>query len=648
MKKTRKCGIMGVYNPYRYYELPEFHVRIGIFFTLTIVVKMVAKEAHMELISIEIESYKSIKTPVTISFFDGLPTVLIGKNGSGKTNVLEALSAVALANTNYYGGREKGQIAYRAHIQLTEEDVITMLPEVVYDKDKCEVIAYSSGNDLKIDRLRSEYIVSSIKKEIVDIRDLALQLKDAVDLYEKQLTKISHDGYEELPIHCYNLKDANGGLTNYNALSGHAKYFIDRVRETLDSMLRTFEDDETALTFIAQAPLYLRMDENKPFRLEYIEPSLANFEKKFVSINRAAIKREITKINKATKDACECIDRLMKEIEDRTKRIYEELDTDHMLRQEQDDRYYSFLRHVQHIIGKRCLILKNESSDVIFKKEDRNYYYNNHANSIMETYLRQVYDGSDREDLLKSSNNELILSEQAVKDFEAFLNNNIPSFDREMYESISVHSDEKGHISIFLNENTGEQINLNETSAGRRWYFTYYFMKNILSEGDIFIIDEPAAMLHPSAQREVLRELIELTKRGIKVVYSTHSPYLIPDERRCVHFVMMTEDGTKVNGASSNQELINQMADIIGEDIFDIQTVFDMYAQGDTTEIGRKCYNAIKRQDEKLEDAASKLFVSVETIKSWNRNGNHFRCPKLENIIAVSKYTNIKIQDLLN
>ena len=137
---------------------------------------------------------------------------MIGKNGSGKTNVLEALSAIALANTNYYGyygNREKGQIAYRAHIQLMEEDVTAMLPEVVYDKDKCEVIAYSSGNDLKIDRLRSEYIVSSIKKEIADIRDLALQLKDAVDLYEKQLAKISHDGDEELPIHCYNLRDAN-------------------------------------------------------------------------------------------------------------------------------------------------------------------------------------------------------------------------------------------------------------------------------------------------------------------------------------------------------------------------------------------------------------------------------------------------------
>lgn len=602
----------------------------------------------MELISIEIESYKSIKTPVTISFFDGLPTVLIGKNGSGKTNVLEALSAIALANTNYYGDREKGQIAYRAHIQLTEEDVTAMLPEVVYDKDKCEVIAYSSGNDLKIDRLHSEYIVSSIKKEIVDIRDLALQLKDAVDSYEKQLAKISHNGYEELPIHCYNLKDSNGGLTNYNILFYQTEYFINHVSEFLDKMLKTFEDDETALTFIAQTPLYLRIDENKPFRLEYVEPALASFEQKFVSINRTAIKREITKINKATKDACERIDRLMKEIEERTKRIQEGLDTDHILRQEQDERYYSFLRQVQHIIGKRCLILKNESSDVIFKKEDRNYSYNNHANSIMETYLRQVYDGSDREDLLKSSKNELTLSKQAVEDFEAFLNSNIPSFDREMYESISVHADEQGHISIFLNEKTGEQINLNETSAGRRWYFTYYFMKNILSKGDIFIIDEPAAMLHPSAQRDVLRELIELTKRGIKVVYSTHSPYLIPEEWRCVHFVTMTKDGTKVNGISSNQELINQMADIIGEDIFDIQTVFDMYTQSDTTKIGRKCYNAIKNKGEKLEDAASKLLVSVDTIKSWNRNGNHFRCPKIENIIAVSKYTNIKIQDLLN
>lgn len=602
----------------------------------------------MELTRIEIENYKSIKSPVTISFLEGLPTILIGKNGSGKTNVLEALSAIASANSSYHGIRGKKQPTYRAYIQLSEDDVATMLPEVVYDKNKCEIVAYSSNDDLKIDRVSSEYIIPSMKKEITDIRDLALQLKEAVEIYEKQLVKISHDGRVELPINCYTLKNSNGGLTNYNAIQWQAEHFIKNVYEVLDQMLKAFDDDETALTFIVETHLYFGWNSHEPFRLEYVEPSLAKFEQKFVSINRSAIKREITKINKSTKDSCERIDRLIKEIEDRTRRIQEALDTDHMHRLEQEEKYYLFLRHVRHIIGKRCLFLKNESNDVIFRKEDRNYYYNDHSNSIMETYLRQVYEGSDREELLKSSKNELTLSEQAVADFEAFLNENIPSFDREMYDSISVQAGEKGQIAIFLNEKTGEQINLNETSAGRRWHFTYYFMKNILNVGDIFIIDEPAAMLHPSAQREVLCDLIELTKRGVKVVYSTHSPYLIPDEWQCVHFVTMTEDGTELNGVSSNQELISQMTEIVGEDIFDVQIVFDMYAQGDPIKIGKNCYNAIRNKNKDLEDAASKLFVSVDTIKSWNRNGDHFRCPKLENIIAVSNYANIKIRDLLN
>ena len=605
----------------------------------------------MELTKIEIESYKSIKVPVTISFVEGLPTILIGKNGSGKTNVLEALSAIALANTNYYGNREKEQPTYRAYIQLCEDDVATMLPDVVYDKNKCEIVAYSSGSDLKIDRVRSEYIVSSIRKEIADIRDLALQLKDAVDLYEKQLIKISHDGYEELPIHCYNIKDENGRLTNYNVLHWQAEHFIDNVRKVLDHMLQTFEDDEAALTFVAETHLYFGWNKREAFRLEYVEPSLAKFEQKFISINKTAIKREITKINKATKDTCDRIDYLIKEIEDRTKRIQEGLDTDHMLRQEQDERYYSFLRHVQHIIGKRCLFFKNESNDVIFRKEDRNYYYNDHSNSIMETYLRQVYEGSDREELLRSSKNELTLSERAVADFEAFLNENIPSFDREMYDSISVQAGEKGHISIFLNEKTGERINLNATSAGRRWYFTYYFMKNILSEGDIFIIDEPAAMLHPSAQREVLCDLMELTKRGVKVVYSTHSPYLIPDEWQCVHFVTMTEEGTEVNCVSSNQELVSQMTDIVGEDIFDIQIVLEKYILASPEIVARNISELIRETQKKrgiknLQIVCDEIGIEHQAMKSWNYwptalNGERnkkFSSPSIQNIAKVLRW----------
>ncbi len=97
----------------------------------------------MRITKIEITNYKSIKEPVEINFYNGLPTVLIGKNGSGKTNILEALSAVAEANGNYFGMRKELPLKYKVHIRLEKEDVerlfpgkgfLTKLFEAMYDE----------------------------------------------------------------------------------------------------------------------------------------------------------------------------------------------------------------------------------------------------------------------------------------------------------------------------------------------------------------------------------------------------------------------------------------------------------------------------------------------------------------------------------
>ena len=76
----------------------------------------------MRITRIEIEKYKSIKEPIEINFYDDLPTVLIGKNGSGKTNILEALNAIAEANSNYFGSNKKTPIIYKVHICLSKDD----------------------------------------------------------------------------------------------------------------------------------------------------------------------------------------------------------------------------------------------------------------------------------------------------------------------------------------------------------------------------------------------------------------------------------------------------------------------------------------------------------------------------------------------
>ena len=84
-------------------------------------------------------------------------------------------------------------------------------------------------------------------------------------------------------------------------------------------------------------------------------------------------------------------------------------------------------------------------------------------------------------------------------------------------------------------------------------------------------------MLHPLAQKEVLNELCELKSRGINVVYSTHSPYLIPNDWESVHFDTMTNSGTTLT-QENKYDLLKQ---VTGGDIFDLQEVLDQYQRSD-------------------------------------------------------------------
>lgn len=187
-------------------------------------------------------------------------------------------------------------------------------------------------------------------------------------------------------------------------------------------------------------------------------------------------------------------------------------------------------------------------------------------------------------------------------------------------------------------------MHLSPRAPGRRWYFTYYFMKNTLKPGDLFIIDEPAAMLHPIAQEEVLRELLELEKNGIKVVYSTHSPYLVPSNWKSVHFVIMGDEGTVVT-QENQADLFKQVA---GKDIFTLQRLVEKYGKSDKELVARHCYQAIQDNFPSIKDAAESLDLSKEAIKSWSKSidSKKFRYPKLENIILIATKTNLDIFEL--
>ena len=599
----------------------------------------------MRITKIEITNYKSIKEPVEINFYNGLPTVLIGKNGSGKTNILEALSAIAEANGNYFGLRKELSMSYKVHIRLEKEDAERLFSGKSID-EKCEFVA-CSGEDCKINRIESECLIPLLRMEIDEISELAGELKDALDTYTKQLNKIAY-GENEHPLQGLQIINFKNSTTNYDSFKFQAEFVLEQTEKLIKSIIQNFCVEECSFKF-GYIPDYYQLGdlERLCFKLRYVKPDLAPFEEKFITINETAIKREITKINKATKESSEKITDLLHELDERAKRLKAAL-TDDQIIPDNSGVFYKFIREVRNCVGAKCAFLRNESSDVIFKTDDpeREYFRNDRSRVILQTYLNRVYSGPDRDEIQKqiSENKDFSLSEAALNEFEKYLNANIPEFENGMYKRIAVEQSDGKLPSILLHEKSGEIVDLNSTSAGRRWYFTYYFMKNTLKNGDLFIIDEPAAMLHPIAQKEVLKELLELEHQGINVIYSTHSPYLIPNDWKSVHFVMMTDGGTTV----TQENKYDALKQVTGGDIFDLQELLERYQKCDKEAVAHQCYHIVLDSFENIDKAAEQLNLAVSAIESWRKNINSkkFRCPKLENIILIAEKTGRNITDL--
>ncbi len=88
--------------------------------------------------------------------------------------------------------------------------------------------------------------------------------------------------------------------------------------------------------------------------------------------------------------------------------------------------------------------------------------------------------------------------------------------------------DEQGAYLEFNIKDDIDTYRITERSLGFRWFFVYVLLTQFRTyrkdnKNVLFLFDEPAFNLHPSAQSELLKSFENLTR----VLYSTHSHYLI-------------------------------------------------------------------------------------------------------------------------
>jgi energy-coupling factor transporter ATP-binding protein EcfA2 len=134
--------------------------------------------------------------------------------------------------------------------------------------------------------------------------------------------------------------------------------------------------------------------------------------------------------------------------------------------------------------------------------------------------------------LLKKANRKI------TEDFRAFWKQNIGEASG-IELSCSIHQygagkEKQGQSYLeFLISDGDNILHPQQRSRGTRWFISFFLQLRASEEANsdhFYLLDEPGSNLHERAQNDVIN-LIEKISSKIGVIYSTHSPHLIREER---------------------------------------------------------------------------------------------------------------------
>jgi hypothetical protein len=469
---------------------------------------------------------------------------------------------------------------------------------------------------ININRIKSTFLNELLDETEESIYSISKSLKKELESFNQIIKELSEDkpDYSKFAIDVdFNHKDIVNS-TNYgwrfSSLNNELEELIKKVKEIISERKK---GDELALSFqYIGSQLFFRQHYN--FTLIYSRPKLTKFEQKHITIDEDAIKAEIEKINKNTSKQRRKIDELYKKLEHKLKILNSVIDQQYELEDKLEDRFDLILQKIISVCNPKIYYLRNENSQLFFKNQRgwSSFYHSIDERTILENFIKFKYSTIEQNALKKQIEDKKLSTDEIKKlsfDLETFINDNLPPYEKEMISKIKISED----LIFSIVERSGDEVPFSATNSGRRWFYTYFFVKGCLQSGDILLMDEPANNLHPEAQIHIRKEIEKISQKN-KVVMTTHSPYMISPQSY-VYYVEMSDKGT--NLIDKDNIGMHQMAKNLG--VFDRETVIgDILINNELLSfdsIGQRIKELLSKCNIKQREVAEKLCIEERELR---------------------------------